>query len=303
MTEQVSNVSDLAGLLLNDGNEPEPQSMESTGATEEVLEPQTEEVDSFELEADSDGIEEDAEESEVSEEPEYFNVKVGGEDMQVTLEEALSGYQRDSDYRQKTMATAEERKKVEARGAEIDSKLQELDSFIKREEDSTDWDALRRDDPGEYLRRKEGLETIKEASKTAQSERDQELSAQRQEVVTAESQRLAEIMGGDTWSNEQRNMDLEGAVATLKDFGVTEAEMPNIVDHRMWRIAIELSKAQKLKTVKSKVHEQIRTAPKSVKPGQKVAPSERKRANAAKKLEGSNKHNAASVLADYLNTI
>jgi len=39
----------------------------------------------------------------------YFTVKVGGEDVQVSLDEALNGYMRQSDYTQKTQALAEQR--------------------------------------------------------------------------------------------------------------------------------------------------------------------------------------------------
>ena len=41
--------------------------------------------------------------------PATFQVKVGGETMEVTLEEALQGYQRQEDYTRKTQALAQER--------------------------------------------------------------------------------------------------------------------------------------------------------------------------------------------------
>ena len=144
MTEQATNVNDIAAMLMQPESEPVN---ESTEGTEELEVAQTDDAEEYELEAESDGDYENEDEDSDSEEPTYYAVKVDGEDMEVTLEEALAGYQRDSDYRKKTMTVAEQRKEVEAKAAAIDAKLVELDSFIKREEDKTDWEELMRSDP------------------------------------------------------------------------------------------------------------------------------------------------------------
>ena len=136
MTEQV-NVTDIASMLMSEGDSPDLA--ETTGATDEIQEVlESQPAEDYELESEQDGIEENDVDDDDSDEPEYYDIKVDGEDLQVTLEEALKGYQRDSDYRKKTMSVAESRKEVEAKAASIDAKLLELDSFIKREEDSTD---------------------------------------------------------------------------------------------------------------------------------------------------------------------
>jgi len=292
MTKQVTEHS-LASMFLA----PEPET-ESTGEAEETeaLESQPEEA--YELEAEQDGIDEDDEDDNDSEEPTYYAVKVDGEDLEVTLEEALAGYQRDSDYRKKTMSVAESRKEVEAKAASIDAKLQELDSFIKREEDSTDWDELRRNDPGEYLKRKEDLEAVKTAAEVARNERNAELTELQKVNVSNETQKLAEMMGGDNWTQDQRNVDMEAASKYLTAMGITEQEMGTIVDHRLWRMIFDASKAQGIQQTKSKVREQVRAAPKSVKPGQKLPASERKRSKAIKRVANADKHNAGNALAD-----
>jgi hypothetical protein len=58
-----------------------------------------------------------------------FTVKVDGEDMQVSLEEALSGYQRQSDYTRKTQALASEREQL--------SQAQQLWDAIERNPQAT----------------------------------------------------------------------------------------------------------------------------------------------------------------------
>ena len=300
MTEQV-RVADIAGMLLSEGNDPDLN--ETTGAADEiqdVIESQPDQPD-YELEAEQDGIEEEAIEGDDSDEPEYYDVKVDGEDLQVTLEEALAGYQRDSDYRKKTMSVAESRKEVEAKAASIDAKLQELDSFIKRKEDDTDWESLRRDDPGEYLKRKEDLEAVKAATEKARNERNAELTELQQANVSTQSAKLAEVMGGDNWTQEQRNVDMKAASEYLTNIGITEAEMPTIVDHRLWRMIFDASKAQGIQQTKTKVREQVRTAPKSVRPGQKLPASERKRKAAVKQLQNAGRRNEVGALANLLN--
>ena len=43
----------------------------------------------------------------------YYPIKLDGEDMEITLDEALQGYQRQSDYTKKTQVLANDRKQVE----------------------------------------------------------------------------------------------------------------------------------------------------------------------------------------------
>ena len=295
MTEQVT-IDDIAGMLMSDGNTPDLE--ETTGAADEPME-QAEETEAYELEAEVDGVDDEADETDDSDEPEYFRVKVDGEELEVTLEEALAGYQRDSDYRKKTMAVAETRKEIEARGAEIDAKLQELDSFIKREETELTED-LMRTNPGEYLAKKAELDKAKDVAAKAQEQRNAELMEQRKTIVADETRKLTDAMGGEAWTTDQRNSDFKLAGEYLAKMGITEAEQKGIVDHRVWRMIFDAAKANQYAQTQGKVKEQVRKAPKSVKPGQKVPASERKRAAAAKKLSQANKHNAVDLLADYI---
>lgn len=290
-------VNDIASMLMQ---QPEPEPVEeSTGGTEEteVLESQTDEADYEEV--DSDGEYEEAEDDDESEGSDRYVVKVDGEEIEITLEEALAGYQRDSDYRKKTMSVAEERKAVEAKAAEIDSTIAELKSFIKREEDNVDWEALRRDDPAEYLERKEALDAAKAAQEKAEAAQQKQLIEKQQAIVADESKKLIDAMG-PTWDDEQRNADISLANEYLSKMGFSEQEIGRIVDHRAWKMIFDAAKASKFNETKTKVSKEVRKAPKSVKPGQKVPASERKRAKAKEALRSSNKNNAIDALADFL---
>ena len=276
--------------------EPEPNEVELTDGTDEVEAlPQT---DESEIEESDDDYEE-ADEGDDDEGPDRYTVKIDGEEVEITLEEALAGYQRDSDYRKKTMTLAEERKAAEAKGAEIDATLSELKSFIKREEDNTDWEALRRDDPAEYLNRKEALDAAKKSHEDATAKRQTELQAKQQEFATNEINKLVEAMG-PTWDNEQRNADVTLASEYMKKRGFTDEEIGGIIDHRAWLMIIDAAKGSQFNETKQKVKKEVRKAPKSVKPGQKVPASERKRQKAREGLSSANKATSIDALAEYL---
>jgi hypothetical protein len=297
MTEQVTEHS-LAAMFLA----PEPENTESTGEAEEteVLESQTVESTESDLddyEPDTDGSLEGDDETDDSEEPERYTVKVDGEELEVTLEEMAAGYQRDSDYRKKTMTLAEERKAAEAKVAEIDSTLAELQSFIKREEDSTDWEALRRDDPAQYLEKREALDKAKESEAKATELKTKEMQAQYDKTVKDETAKLLDYMG-PTWTGEQRNADIGMVNEYLTEVGYSDQEIASMVDSRAWRVFLDAAKGKQFSNTKQKVSKEVRKAPKSVKPGQKVPASQRKKANAYKAVANADKHSADKALAN-----
>jgi hypothetical protein len=296
---EATNVNDIAAMLMQPESEPVT---ESTEGTEELEVAQTEEAEDYELEAEADGENEETDEADESEEPEYYNVKIDGEDYQVTLEEALAGYQRDSDYRKKTMTVAEQRKEVDAKAAAIDAKLTELDSFIKREEDAVNWEELMRTDPGEYLARKEQLNKAKEAADSVRNERQAEMQQQQNAYINDETTKLITAMGGnDAWNVEQRNADMSLATSYLQGMGLQESEISNIIDHRLWKIVFDAARASKFSETKSRVKKEIRKAPKSVKPGQKVPASQRQRAKATEAIHSAKGRQAqTAALADLL---
>jgi hypothetical protein len=297
MTAQ-SSVNDLASLLMQP--DPEPNEVESTGGTDEQeVSAQTEEADDYELEAEADGEIEDPEEDDLEDAQAYI-VKVDGEEVEVTLKEALQGYQRDSDYRKKTMKVSEDRKAVEARSADIDAKLQELDSFIKGEEESIDWEELRRTDADEFLKKRDALDEAKSAAETARTTQQNDMQAKREAFGKQEAAKFSEMMGGDSWTQEQRTEDLGVTTEYLKGIGMTDNDISSIQDHRLWRMAMDAAKAKQFNDSHTKVKKEIRKAPKSVKPGQRVPTSQRKKTKALNKLQSSTKYNSTDNLAEYL---
>lgn len=295
----MGDINQLAAMLQTN-DEPASEELETTGETEEQIdaqevesEPEVEgELDtSEEVETEDEGEESDPEE-------EWFTVKVDGEELQVTRDEALKGYQRDADYRKKTMTLAEERKAVQAEKDRIGTLISSVDSFIKNEQESIDWEALKQENPEQYIAKREALQKAEQVKQDAIAE--QQLAYQG--TIEKETSALVEAMGGnDVWSQDQRNTDLQLAGEYLKGKGVSDKDIESITDHRLWMIIFDAAKAQKFKKTEAKVKEQVRKAPKSVKPGQKVPVSERKAKAASNKIRNArNSQEGVNALTELL---
>ncbi len=296
----MSDVNQLAALLSQSAEQPDPQPTEAaTGGTDEQEIAQAEEVDSID-DAYSDSDYEEGEGDDSEQEPERYIVKADGEELEVTLDELVSGYQRDSDYRKKTMTLAEQRKEVEAEKGRLGDIVQQIDSFIKREQSDIDWEKLRTEDPEQYIAKQDELKQAEALKQQALDEQQKHY----QQIVQRESKALIDAMGGDdVWSIEDRKADYQAAQDYLKAKGMDEREITGIVDHRLWRVFIEAAKSEKLRDTQARVKQEVRKAPKSVKPGQKVEPSERKRlqaTNQLKKAASSRRGATANDLAEFL---
>ena len=101
--------------LLNATDESQEQTTESVEATQDEPQEVTEsEVEAAEVEEQSQSEDLTEEVSEEAQEEEAkYQIKVNGKPVEVTLDELMSGYQRDSDYRRKTMELADERRLLE----------------------------------------------------------------------------------------------------------------------------------------------------------------------------------------------
>lgn len=300
-------VSQMRGA--REANTPEPDER-PTGGTDEVEsqdvdtsaeyeESEVDETDDTDYEAsESDEYDET---DDVAEEPSRYRVKVDGKEVEVDRDELINGYQRDADYRKKTMDLAEKRKTLEAKEAELAQKVQELESFIEQQDQNIDWDELRETDPSEYLRMKEVDAKRREAAEKAKKEQADTRQTKMQEMAEQEAKKLVDAMGGDKkWGQEQQTKDIHAAMSHMQSIGLSEQEAANILDHRFWRIAMDAAKYQKLMQNKGKVNKQVQQAPKSVKPGQRQVPAQRAAKEAVDNLKGANKRNQTQALVDAM---
>ena len=153
------------------------------------------------------------------EQPELYTVKVAGEEVQVTLEEALRGYSREADYTRKTQAVKAMEQELSGAREEYLAGLKTVQQIIEANQPRVD-QSLRQTNPAEW---------------SAQMLQHQQWAAQAREV-NAETERLnaeAAKKEADEHSRlvaEERTKLFE-AIPEWSDPKVLEAETPKLISH------------------------------------------------------------------------
>ena len=111
--------------------------VENEEVATEAVEETDEEALEEEVDEESEDEPEDTEEEDDSEEVEVeerktYRVKASGEEKDVTLDELVSGYQKSTDYTQKSQQLAEERKKVEAHAQEVQNAMRTREAYAQK---------------------------------------------------------------------------------------------------------------------------------------------------------------------------
>lgn len=309
--------------LLNATDESQEQTTESVEATQDEPQEVTEsEVETGEVEeqSQSEDLTEDYSEEEQEEEAAY-EIKVNGKPVKVTLDELMSGYQRDSDYRRKTMELADERRLLEE---EVNRAKSESDAVAKLRQDyatrlseiensmqpdaNIDWAKLYETDPDEYHRKKievenksKALETIKAERQRAIQEQQQEQSKVFNQYLEQQKKLLAEKEPEyvDPVKGEGLRKDM---TSYLKKEGYSDQELNMMVDHRSFVIAKKAMLYDKMMNSKISA-KQSKTVPKMVRSGTtKTINKDSQQAKSLKsrlKQTGSMK-DAANVLKQFL---
>ena len=160
----------ILGLL-----KPETETSETEEAAPEETEEVSEESEEEPLEASADEPEEESEEPDESEEQEeelLYAVKVDGEDREVTLDELMNGYSRQSSFTKKSQALSEQRKEFETAQQQMAAEYQQIQTERQQYVDSlqqviegsvanlgqyqsVDWERLKMEDPLEYVTKRE----------------------------------------------------------------------------------------------------------------------------------------------------
>lgn len=155
---------------------------------EETAEPlESEELEGEEQEElapdEEEGEYEDEESSEEEEALEYYAIKVDGEEIEVSLEELQSGYQRQKDYTKKTQALAEQRKDYEAKAAKLEQlqtqylqQAQLANELLNRDLkkfEVVDWESLKLTDPVGYVQKQIELNDVRQRQQQLQQQAQQ----------------------------------------------------------------------------------------------------------------------------------
>jgi hypothetical protein len=291
-------VSAFEGILSageDSPEQPETVDQEVEESVEEEVSEGEEEVVTEDTESQEEvDFSEDEPEEESYEDVSTYKVKASGEEKEVTIDELIKNYQLGADYTKKTQEIAEQRKAIEEGMKEVSEskqvrdlysqRLQAVEEFLQKQvTDATPQDLaeLKENDPvgyavkiAEITEKKENLSAVQqERAKIAQQ---QQLDQKRflQQKVVEEAQKLSQIL--PEFSDPNKGEQLRNEIRAYgKSVGFTDAEMSNVIDHRH---VLMLRKAQlydQLQKNKPNVTKKVNSAPKMVKSGNKVDPSNR----------------------------
>jgi hypothetical protein len=293
----------------------------ATETAEVEVEADAEELESEDI-AEGDDTEDDDEEAEVveasAEEPETYRVRVGEDEVDLTLDELQLGYMRQSDYTRKTQQIAENRKKAEA---ELDALLAQRESYAAQlEQISTAlnqseptqeyWELLQNEDPIEYVKQREAWRDQRDARAQVQAEQErvrqeqyEQLQAQLQEHRAQEAEKLLDVI--PEWRDERIAQKERSALHTyaMRDLGYTESEVGRIADHRAIKALRKAHLYDELMKSKPAATKKAAKAPKMAKAG---TPTSKKQLNSKRKrqaLQNINKQRgrqSVDAAVDYL---
>lgn len=225
--------------------------------------------------ADSEEPHEAEDEGQDSQEDDELYIELGDEEIPLSqVEEWKSGYMKDKDYRQKTMALAEQRKQFEAEREQFEKmqnqlkeRIVELEAIVTEDESGIDWDELREYEPEKYIEQKEKFEKRKKAIEEAKKLRQEAPTSNVD--VKAESKKFFDKH--PEWGTmEAPTQQFEADAKLIQDYmqkqGFTNEEVQQIQTAHAWETVLRAArfdaKQDKVNTAKKKV----RKAPVVTKP-------------------------------------
>ena len=268
----------ISGLL-----NPKDQQETETKAEPSESKPETQEVQESQVESET-APEQETENTEVTEEtqteleePNLHQLKVNGQEIEVSLDELKAGYSRDSDYRQKTHALSLERKDLENqkqslrqsyddRIRELNDKIATADAFVRQQQGSEDLQRLYEEDPAAAARldfqlrqQTDRIEEIKSTAREAQQKQYNDFLETQKSLAAEKIPEFADPSKADTFKLNMRN--------TLRDYGFNDTEIGSLADHRFLMVAKDAMSYKAFQNKKPIVQKKVANAPKVIKAG------------------------------------
>jgi uncharacterized protein with PIN domain len=215
---------------------------------EEQAEASTDE--SEELELDSEDVqdeEEDDEEEEVESNVQSFKVRSDGVDLDVTLDELISGYSRQSSFTKKSQSLAEDRKSFESEIAEArqlrSQAIEVLESAKTVQPQQAPktpeyWQDLKDSDPMQFMLERDDMREAQMQGQMREqqisqlkSQEDQEQQANLEKYISSQRDQLSTLI--PEWSNEKiASSERKAIVEYGKGVGFTDKELGEAYDSR-----------------------------------------------------------------------
>jgi hypothetical protein len=272
----VTQAANLFGSMMEPATAtPEPVreevANESEADAEDVgLEDTSEEFDSEDSSEDPEAGQEETDEADEEGSAQTYTVRVDGEEVQVTIDELLSGYSRTQDYTRKTMALADQRKSLEGELEQIRQERAQLSQVLEQidvqdQEQEPNWDALYQQDPQQWLIQREVWRERQERKRALVEEKQRLLQAQeadKQRVISQfvqqEQVKLNDVL--PQWRDEKVAKAEKAQVAEYaKKIGFTDQEIAQFYDHRAVTTLYKAMKFDELQSGKPKAAK--KTAP------------------------------------------
>ena len=313
----------LLGLLESE-DQPKAEEAPPTEVDESTDDPD----ESVEAVSEDEPVEEDSEEAESEdEEPEddeelLFAVRVDGEEQEVTLDELLKGYSRQSAFTKKTQDLAEERKQIEALQTQYNQDMQQIQAERQQyaqhlqqiiensgldQYANVDWERLKTEDPIAFLEKKEEFREAQEKIVRVQQHQQQatarnqaEAQQQWQESVNQEHVALVEKL--PEWGDPDKQKTLAGELRSYASSqGFQDAEIESMIDHRSFIILNKARLYDELQKSDPKT-KKIRNKPRVIRSGKGAGKPEKttKRTAMRNRLKESGHVNDAAALLENL---
>ena len=313
----------ILGILNSEENaeseEAEPQE-EAVSEDEPKEEPEGEEPeDEFEEES------EEGEEDEGDVEELLYAVKVDGEESEVTLDELLKGYSRQSSFTRKTQDLAEQRKEFDNAQQHMAAEYQQIQAERQQYEatlqnilensnldkfSNVDWETLKVTDPLEYMTQRQEQQDAKEKIRELQAQKDQSSANSQAENGRLYQQAKAEnakflVEAIPEFQDPDKQPKL---ISDLRSFGLeqgfSEEELNGLID---WRSIVVLDKARRYDQIQNAdlKTKKVKNKPRVVRSGKGTTRSDgskKTRTAKMKRLQQSGHvDDAASLLEDMMN--
>jgi chromosome segregation ATPase len=266
-TPKPLNTGEAADVLKNLLN-PEASKTQETASEElpkEVSDSETNIEDTFD---DPELIDQIEEEETSNNNQELYKVVVDGQEHEVTLDELMKGYSRQSDYTRKTEKLSQDRRSVEdlkneytrqneeakIRRDQYEKQLQILSEQLKQAEpDKVELDKLYEDNPAEYVRvkaeqdrRKELLEKASQEQEKLLLEKQEEQKKQYDAYLVEQRKLLSEKL--PIYADKEKGSKFVNELTNYaKSIGYTDQEIAMLVDHRAVLMLANAYRYDKLK--------------------------------------------------------
>ena len=287
--------------------QPSTEDVEESEESEEEAE-EVEEEESPDADDESPEAEEETEDEEV-EESTVYTVKVNGQDVEVSEDELIKGYSRQSDYTQKTQELAEYRRQLEQGAQHLQSEIAQTQQARAQYADAVataiesnyshlqnfanvDWERLKTEDREEYLTKRDeyrqaedSINQLKQKHAEASQQQQQEDAQQHQQMLQEEHHKMVSIL--PQWAEPETQRALAKSVTEFAlSKGYTQEELSQLIDHRSILVLMQAKAYEDLTRKQTEVRKKkVKNKPKVVRTKAKKDKSDKAQAVRAERMK------------------